>query len=70
MTQIKSLTIYSGSDKEIQGIRSDRVPEELWTEVHDNVQEAGVKIIPGKRNENRQNGCLRRPFKELRKEEK
>ena len=24
----------------------DRVPEELWTEVHDNVQEAGLKIIP------------------------
>ena len=24
----------------------DRVPEELWTEVHDIVQEAGVKTIP------------------------
>ena len=24
----------------------DRVPEELWTEVHDIVQEAGIKIIP------------------------
>ena len=24
----------------------DRVPEELWTEVHDTVQEAGVKTIP------------------------
>ena len=24
----------------------DRVPEELWTEVHDTVQEAGIKIIP------------------------
>ena len=24
----------------------DRVPEELWTEVHDFVQEAGIKIIP------------------------
>ena len=29
----------------IQGIRSDRVPEELWTEVHDTVQETGIKII-------------------------
>ena len=24
----------------------DRVPEELWTEVHDFVQEAGIKTIP------------------------
>ena len=24
----------------------DRVPEELWTEVHDIVQEAGIKTIP------------------------
>ena len=24
----------------------DRVPDELWTEVHDIVQEAGIKTIP------------------------
>ena len=24
----------------------DRVPDELWTEVHDIVEEAGIKIIP------------------------
>ena len=24
----------------------DRVPEELWTEVHDTVQETGIKTIP------------------------
>ena len=24
----------------------DRMPEELWTEVHDIVQEAGIKTIP------------------------
>ena len=30
---------FSGSDKKTQGIRSDRVPEELWMEVHDIVQE-------------------------------
>ena len=24
----------------------DRVPEELWTDIHDTVQEAGSKIIP------------------------
>ena len=27
----------------------DRVPEELWTEVRDTVQEAGIKTIPKKR---------------------
>ena len=27
----------------------DRVPEELWTEVCDIVQEAGIKIIPKKK---------------------
>ena len=26
----------------------DRVPEELWTEVHDIVQEAGIETIPKK----------------------
>ena len=32
-----------------QGIRSDREPEELWTEVCDVVQEAGIKTIPKKK---------------------
>ena len=27
----------------------DRVPDELWTEVHDIVQEAGLKTIPKKK---------------------
>ena len=35
--------------KQIQGIRSDRVPEELWTEVRDIVQEAVIKTIPKKK---------------------
>ena len=39
----------------------DRVPEELWMEVRDIAQETGIKAIPKKRNEKRQNGCLRRP---------
>ena len=39
----------------------DRVPKELWTEVHDIVQEAVIKIIPKKKNAKRQTGCLRRP---------
>ena len=40
---------YNGSDKQIQGIISDRVPEELWTEVCDTVQETEIKIIPKKK---------------------
>ena len=39
----------------------DRVPEELWTEVRDTVQETVIKTIPKKRNAKRQNGCLTRP---------
>ena len=27
----------------------DRMPEELWTEVHEILQEAGIKIIPKKK---------------------
>ena len=48
----------------------DRVPEELWTEVRDIVQEPVIKTIPNKRNAKRQIGCLSRPYKQLRKEEK
>ena len=48
----------------------DRVPEELWMDIHDIEQETVIKTIPQKRNAKRQNGCLRRPYKELRKEEK
>ena len=40
-----------------------RVPEELWTEVCNIVQEAVTKTIPKKRNARRQNGCLRRLYK-------
>ena len=45
------------------------MPEELWTEVHDIVQEAVIKTIPEKKNAKRQNGYLRRPYKYLRKED-
>ena len=43
------------------------MPEELWTEVRDIVQEVVMKTIPKKRNAKRQNGCLRRPYKQLRR---
>ena len=36
---------FKGSDQ----IYQDRVPEELWTEVCDIVQEAGIKTIPKKK---------------------
>ena len=46
------------------------MPDELWMEVHDIVQEAVIKTIPRKRNAKRQNSSLRRLYKQLRKEEK
>ena len=42
---------------------TDRVPEELWTEARDIVLEAGIKIIPKKKEYKKQSGCLRRPMK-------
>ena len=44
----------------------DRVPDELWMEVHDIVRETGIR----KRNAKRQNGCLRRPYKYEKKRSK
>ena len=41
----------------------DRVPEELWMEVHDIVQETGIKTIPKKKKCKKPNSCLRRPYK-------
>ena len=41
----------------------DRVPDELWNEVCDIVQETGIKTIPMKRNAKKHNGCLGRPYK-------
>ena len=37
---------YTVEVTNIQGIRSERVPEELWMEVCDTVQEAVIKTIP------------------------
>ena len=41
----------------------DRVPDELWMEVHDIVEETGIKTIPNKKKKKakKKNGCLRRP---------
>ena len=46
------------------------MPEELWTEVRDTVLEAVIKTIPKKKKCKKANCCLRRPYKQLRKEEK
>ena len=41
----------------------DIVPEYLWTEVLNIVQEAVIKNVPKKKSAIRQNGCLKRPDK-------
>ena len=43
----------------------DRVPDELWNEIRDIVQEKGIKTIPMEKNakKKKQNGCLGRPYK-------
>ena len=44
-----ALPLYSGSDKYIQGIKSDRVPEELWTEGFNTVQQGVIETISKKK---------------------
>ena len=46
---LNQIPYYSGSNKQIQGIRSDRVLEELQMEVCDIVQKTGSKTIPKKK---------------------
>ena len=41
----------------------DTVPEVLWMEVHNTVQEAVTKTIPKKKKCKTQNRCLRKPYK-------
>ena len=41
----------------------DRVRDEVWMEVHDIVQETGIKTIPMEKKCKKQNGCLWRPYK-------
>ena len=42
---------------------TDRVPNEIWMEVYNIVQETGIKTIPKKRSAKKQNGYLRRPYR-------
>ena len=48
----------------------DRVPEELWMEVHDIVQEAGINTILKKNKCKKEKQLSERAFKQMRKEEK
>ena len=41
----------------------DRMPDELWNEVHDIVQDTGIKTILMEKKCKKQNGCLGRPYK-------
>ena len=41
----------------------DRVPDELWMEIRDIIQETGSKTIAKKKNAINKNGCLRSPYK-------
>ena len=40
----------------------DTVPDELWIEVSDIVQETGIKTIPKKKKCKKAKRCLRRPY--------
>ena len=42
---------------------TNRVPDKLWNEVRDIVQEMGSRSSPWKRNAKKPNGCLGRPYK-------
>ena len=41
----------------------DRVPDELWMEVHDLYRRQESRPFLRKRNAKKQNDCLRRPYK-------
>ena len=53
-----------------KGLDLIRVPEELWTEVHDLVQEAVIKTIPKKKKCKKAKWFSEEALKDLRKEEK
>ena len=46
------------------------VPEELWTEVHNIVRRQRTKPSQRERKARRHRGCMRRLYKQLKKEEK
>ena len=46
-----------------KGLYQIRVPEELWMEVHDTVQEAVIKTIPKKKKYKKAKWLSERPYK-------
>ena len=46
----------------------DRVPEELWTEVHDTIQKAGIKTIPKKKKCKKAKWLSEKASQQLRKD--
>ena len=66
----KILYHYTGSDKQIQGIKPDRVPEELWMQVCDIVQETVIKNIPNKNKYKEAKWLSEEALTQLRKKEK
>ena len=48
----------------------DRVPDELWTEARDTVQETGIKTIPKKKKCKKAKWLTEKALQNLRKEEK
>ena len=53
-----------GTIKNRNGISDNhRVPDELWTEVCDIVQDTGIKTIPKKKKYKKAKGCLRMSYK-------
>jgi len=48
INQIRTITVEMTNRFKVLDL-IDRVPEELWMEVHDIVQEAGIKTIPKKK---------------------
>ena len=48
----------------------DRVPDELWTKLHDTVQQTGIKTIPKKKQCKKAKWLSDKALKQLRKEEK
>ena len=71
MTQIILYNYTAEVTDRIKGlVLIDRVPEELWIEVCNTVQEAVTKTIPKKKKCKKATWLSRRLYKEMRKEER
>ena len=71
MTSIKSLMIIVEVRNRFKGLDLiDRVPDELWMEVHDTVQETGSRPSPRKRNAKNQNSLEKKRSEKQRRKGK